>query len=200
MNINKTSVALGWLACCLAGAVYADSSCKSLQLTTPGTISPTDCMASGILSDFNASKQYPDVFANSNYQFPFGVTICYVSNGDLSATLDGEPVLLATQSMWTTDFKPALLGFPGYSDGMGSVITQVSVYNAAHKLQGKVFLRDAIVFNLPASSSELNTVVGGSGRYANVKGALRIDSHDIASTDTVPLSSVTGTLCMGGRN
>ena len=215
MKNHFTTIAVAATLAFAVNPVYADSdtegaACKSIVLTAPGSLSQQDCYASGVLTALQNSGQYPDVFASvpPKYIFPnlpsfIPNTACFVSHGSLSATIDGKPVSITTLSAWTNDTKPVIFYTPystDYTDNIGAVITQISVFDAKGRFKGNIYSRDVVDLSHFSSgtSIEQDTVVGGSKELVGAKGTFRIESTGIPQVPTsVPINVLKGTLCSG---
>ena len=187
---------------------FKGHTCKSVILTAPGLLSPQDCHTSGVLAALQSSGQYPDVFAAAapKYIFPdlpTGVpnTSCYTSQGSFAATIDGNPVTVTTLSAWTNDTKPVIF-YPysaEYTDNLGAVITQLSIFDATgKKFYGMIYSRDVVDLSKFSSGSsiEQDTIVGGTKNFAGARGTFRIESNNIPTYfPTVPIDVLKGTIC-----
>ena len=187
---------------------YAEGhACKSIVLSASGLLSPHACDAS-LLSALKNSGKYPDVFAAAapKYIFPdlpTGVpnTSCYTSQGSFAATIDGKPVTVTTLSAWTNDTKPVIFSAYSaeYTDNIGAVITQISVFDTTgKKFYGNIYSRDVVDLSKFSSDSsiEQDTIVGGTKNFAGAKGTFRIESNNIHTYfPTVPIDVLKGTIC-----
>ena len=142
-----------------------------------------------VVSALKYSKQFPSVFAEDTPRL--FTDLCFVSTPEgIRASIDEREVIIHSASAWTTDYNPSLFGGP---DNTGSVITQWTVIDADTEFPlGKVFTMDTI--NL-IDSTELDTIVGGTGWFLGLKGAIRINSTLEPSTGRVNISSIAGTVC-----
>ncbi len=143
-----------------------------------------------------ASSQFPDVFQYNKTVAGF----CFVSTGTIPVSIGGKPFYLTTVSAWTNEFLPAFPpGAPLGTDNLGTVVSQVTVYNAYNRAVGNIFTRDTIdlsriIAGTGYTSSEQDVIVGGSGIFQNVQGAYRIDSG-LDPSGAVDLTNITGSIC-----
>jgi hypothetical protein len=148
----------------------AEPNCMRITAQTL-EIQATDC--SQVWPQLQASRQFPDVFAGAGKMLP----LCYVSTGSASAAIGNTTVTItSTLSGWTSDFFPIL--FPGGTDNLGTVVTQLTIADLRGNSVGKLFTRDTIDLSQIASgtASEEDVIVGGTGPLQNAKGTYRIAS------------------------
>jgi len=216
MKKHYTTITIATALAFIVNPVHAEGNaeghgCKSIVLTAPGLLSPHACDV-GLLSAFKNSGKYPDVFSPTvpKYIFPdlpSGVpnTSCYASQGSFAATIDGNPVTVTTLSAWTNDTKPVIFYTYSaeYTDNIGAVITQLSVFDTTgKKFYGNIYSRDVVDLSKFSSGSsiEQDTIVGGTKNFAGARGTFRIESNNIPTYfPTVPIDVLKGTICTDYR-
>lgn len=198
--IKKTAFTISLLSC-LAGPslVSAHSLCRSAGLDPAresALLRPTTLDECNTVWDsLESSRKFPHIFAQNQPQLYPG--LCYVSmDNGIAAKLGDQSVTIRSASAWTKEFFPSLIGGP---DTLATVITQWEVTNDRGRLLGKVYSSDAVDI---MSSSEYNVIVGGSRKFSDAKGAIRIDSEPVPNPygDQLPplikITNISGTICI----
>lgn len=146
-----------------------------------------------VLAKLNASNRFPDVtylgFDGS----------CYVSNDTqaINVVWGSKPLTIKTVSAWTNNFDtfdmPYLFG-NGATGTVGTVVTQMSVFNHSGKNIGQIYTKDTInLAKFPVPEDDV--VVGGSHFFEGAKGTIKISSSQ-GSNGIVVIESIGGTLCV----
>jgi len=179
---------------------HAANNCLNVQLqNTDGQLIPIiigmpdfSVVCGDALKSLRNSSKFPSVFSKAD---PVYTHFCFVSNPEgIPARLGNRNVIVHTKSVWTKDFAPYVPGLlDNGTDNMATVITEWRILDELTELPlGKVYTMDGLDV---ASSSELNTVVGGTGLFFNVKGAVRVDSH-FDNFGIVHMDSINGKICL----
>jgi hypothetical protein len=178
------------------GAISAMAEPNCMAITAPKLeIAVVSCAQ--VSPELQASRQFPDVFAGVGKL----LGLCYVSTGPAPATIGNTPVTItSTVSAWTSDFFPIL--FPGGTDNLGTVVTQLTIADLRGNSVGKLFTRDTIDLSQIASgtASEEDVIVGGTGPLQNAKGTYRIASvPEDQQASKVLLTNLSGVVCIDGQ-
>lgn len=199
--IKKTAFSIGLLSC-LAGPalVNADTKCMDISLDPEresGLLRPTsldECNA--VWDALESSQNFPHIFTTGQPYLHPG--LCYVSTGNgIAAKLGSTAINVSSVSAWTLEFQPIII--PDGKDTMATVISQWSVTTSRNKPLGKVFSSDTIDL---ISSSEFDVFTGGSDKFENAKGAVRIDSElldnplGVQYPPLVKITNISGKVCL----
>lgn len=143
-----------------------------------------------VLAKLSANKRFPGV------EFLGYDGSCYVSDETqtINVLWGSKPITIKTVSAWTKDFNtfdlPYIFGGTGT---VGTVATQMTVFNNYGKYIGQIYTSDTI--NLVKNGApEVDVVTSGSGYFDGARGSIKITSSP--GSNGIVIESIEGTLCV----
>jgi len=183
-----TGLAIGLIG---SSMVNASEKCFNVSANTGQIMFNYNCTE--VWNALKQSRKFPYVFSNQQ-QPGLYPGVCFVSTvGGIPAKLGNQDVTVTSASAWTTDFYPSLPPFLDGPDKLASVISAWKIWNTNNLLLGSIYAVDTVDL---VSGNEQDVIIGGSGKFKDASGAVRIDSSPDAIPGLVNITNISGRICV----